>query len=326
MEMMQQSKTFDSEKEAFSLIEKVVHQVLTEALESPITEIKLKNAYDTLHTCCRDSIQFQDEISVETIPVFCDFYRAFLVVSFLLRLEGSYQLNVQSYLQTLEDSVERSIVLLQVLAAAPSEEDLVNRLPPSKYPLLNSIFSEPLIPLSLDERKAAFSSYSDHDAETVNTVFDDSDHILSIPSKRQLALEEKELLEIASIPILTNTQTITTDMHANDPIQVSHLLKMPHDVLVEDQNVQFHRCGILDFGSTKIQMSTHEANNIKVFANFVEIQLNGGRCINVPLAYSTCQDWKEAIDTVRNHIRTQELLRRRALDLWNNRNISDALP
>jgi hypothetical protein len=347
-EEMPKSKTLDAEEEgSTSFMENVVHDVLTNSLESPISETKLRYAYDTLLSCCPDNGDdysfhqdpYPKKISIDSIRVLCDYYRAFLVVSFLLRLEGSNHLRLSScseqqqlqlqQQQTLEESVERCIWLLQILVAAPTELDLVNRLPVSKYPLLNSLFHEPLIPLCRDARQSTFASFTDKEADTLTTTSiweeeeeeDDSSsqHIFFLrpSSKAQLALEEKELLAMASRPIPSDSQTNVTDIH-DDSWRISPSFQLPNDIMAKDQNVRLYRCGILDFDSTSsILLSPLEARNIKVCTNQVEIQLNDGRYMNIPLTYSTCEEWKEAIESICNDMQTQELLRHRAMDFWN---------
>ena len=131
-----------------SSLQMTIHQVVNEWLGDPIDERSLEKAFDTLVACCNGKYDV-----VNHVEVLCDMYRALLVTSFLLRLEYRHSPEVS---QRLEGSVERCFLLLQILVAAPTPEDLVHKMPTSRYPLLNALLEEPLIPMCPTDRQELY--------------------------------------------------------------------------------------------------------------------------------------------------------------------------
>jgi hypothetical protein len=197
----------DDGLDATTLLQTTVHQVVTEWLRDPVERIRLEKAYDAMIVCCHSSYAYNFiHNNVETLS---DLYRALLVTSLLLRLD-EYHRHSPETCQCLEDSVERSLVLLQILVAAPTAHDLVEKLPQSRYPLLNALLQEPLVPLCRTDRQDLWWSTATNDNEEEDD--DEEEGVLSIPDKKQLAREEQQLLRMARRPIPEPTSREAEDL------------------------------------------------------------------------------------------------------------------
>ncbi|KAI2510893.1 hypothetical protein MHU86_3514 [Fragilaria crotonensis] len=291
-----------------SQVPKVLHQVVTEWLGDPIERHNLTKAYDALIGCCTEKHNLQSyEEYTSSLHVLCDLYRALLVTSFLLRLQNAHSLEA---CDCLEKSVERCLWLLQILVAAPTSEELVGRLPRSSYPLLNSLLEEPLIPLHQKERLEFWwnpSNDDDNDDEEIG--------IEGIPDKKQLAIEERQLLDMARRPIPEpsseqegNAYEFEID-HSNQP------LLLPIDVLVEDHGCKLYRCGILHLDDNAIVLTSK--TSFKVVGSIIHLDLDEERCIHVQISPSLTPDWTTALETAIRQLSVQDKLRNQSPSLWN---------
>ena len=286
----------------------IIHQVVTEWLGDPIERHNLTKAYDALIDCCRFtcSLDVNDDNSA-TFPMLCDLYRALLVTSFLLRLNYSHS---SENCRCLETSVERCLWLLQILVAAPTSQELVGRLPPSSYPLLTALLDEPLIPLHLNERHDLWWGLSNNDDDEHEEV-----GIEGIPDKKQLAIEERQLLDMARHPIpepTANQEDCANEFQMEQP---KDPLLLPSDILVEDNGSKLNRRGVLHVeGSTIVLTSqtTFKADNA-----LIHLKLDGERIIHLRISMSRTLDWTAAMQTAIEHKTVEDTLRNQTPALWN---------
>jgi hypothetical protein len=279
-----------------SHLQTTIHQVVNEWLGDPIDEKNLEKAFDTLVACCNGKYHMVDHVEV-----LCDMYRALLVTSFLLRLEYRHSPEVS---QCLEDSVERCFLLLQILVAAPTPQDLVHKMPTSRYPLLNALLEEPLIPMCPTDRQELWLSESNDDDE------EDEEGVFLMPDKKQLASEEEQLLDMARRPIPEQTQ----DVEGNNVYRQTqpHRKLLPNDILVEDGGCKLYRCGVLQLEDKTFSLSTESVVNVE--NSSIHLTLGDGTCMHVPIQKR--QDWKVALEATRQHLTIQVLLRSYASTLW----------
>lgn len=281
-----------------SQLQTTIHQVVNDWLGDPIEETSLEKAFDALVECCN-----RNHDVVDHVEVLCDMYRALLVTSFLLRLEYHHSPEV---CQCLEDSVERCLLLLQILVAAPTPQDLVLKIPTSRYPLLNALLEEPLIPMCLNDRKELWMSLSDDDQD------DDDEGVFLIPDKKQLASEEEELLDMARRPI--PEQTREEEKHnLHRPSQTQPRCKLlPNDILVEDEGCKLYRCGVLQLEDKTILLSTESV--VDVETSSIHVRLGDGTSMHVPIQKR--HEWDVALEATRQHLTIQLVLRRYVPTLW----------
>ena len=286
----------------------IIHQVVTEWLGDPIECKNLAKAYDALIGCCniKCSLDILDDKS-STLPILCDLYRALLVTSFLLRLNYPHS---SETCHCLENSVERCLWLLQILVAAPTSQDLVGRLPPSSYPLLAALLEEPLIPLHRNERNELWWSLSSYDDDE-----DEDNCIEGIPDKKQLAIEEQQLLDMARRPIPERTndqEDNTAEFHAEyrkDP------LLLPSDILVEDNGYKLHRCGVLHVDDRTLVLTsqtTFDADN-----GVIHLKIDEDSHIRLQISTSRSLIWAASLQTAIREKTVQETLRNQTPALWN---------
>ena len=177
-----------------------------------------------------------------------DVYRCIIVSSFLLLQlkdfscsSGSHdsQLNDgRTDKKVLQESIERSILLLRMMFAVKTEEELGTKLMDSRYPLLNALFQEPLVPLSSEERATMWTCSDDAPIDVDGIVVDDNDDGdedgFMLPSKQELIREEHELLEMANRPISSSNSGGSggrTSVGRDPPNQRRQRQQLPHDVL-----------------------------------------------------------------------------------------------
>jgi hypothetical protein len=287
----------DDDNLSTSQLQKTIHQVVIDWLGDPIEETSLEKAFDALVACCN----WNHDV-VDHVEVLCDMYRALLVTSFLLRLEYHHSPDV---CQCLEDSVERCLILLQILVAAPTPQDLVHKIPTSRYPLLNALLEEPLIPMCLTDRQELWMNLSSDDQE------DDEVGVFSLPDKKQLASEEAELLEMARRPIPEPTRREVEENTTHRPTQTLRKL-LPNDILVEDGGCKLYRCGVLQLEDKTISLSTESV--VDVETNSIHVKLGDGTSMHVPIQNK--QEWAFALEATRQHLTIQLVLRRYAPTLW----------
>lgn len=284
----------------------VVHQVVTEWLGDPIERHNLTKAYDALIGCCRLKHCLDiNKVYTSSLLILCDLYRALLVTSFLLRLQ--YDHSVEAC-DCLENSVERCLWLLQILVSAPTSEELVERLPRSSYPLLNSLLEEPLIPLHQNERRELWWTISNDDDNA-----DEEMDIEGIPDKKQLAIEERQLLDMARRPIPEPTSEEDGNTYEFQLGHTNERLLLPSDVLVEDHDSKLYRCGILQLDDNTIVLTSQ--TRFKVVDNCIHLNLDEKKCFRVPISTSL-NDWTTALETAIRQIHVQDTLRNQTPSLW----------
>lgn len=196
-----------------------------------------------------------------------DLYRAVLVASYLwLELGPPTDLHT---LETLQHNVERSLLLLQVLAciinpsSCTSETDWPQSLPPScEFPLLDAVLSEPWVPINWKERQdlyawqrqqLLYSGDSHIKRKPYSVEEEEEEEEFVIPSKAQLRREEQALVQLALTPIpLAQEIEKTTETPPLPPNPHTH----PDKVLVWQGPLEW--CLILDDG-TPTQHSEEDA-------------------------------------------------------------------
>jgi hypothetical protein len=242
------TSTKDESEEADEVIaglQGTIHQIVTQSLDSVDGGMRrevLEEAYTVLigsASANTSSLIFApyDQVWLET---HCDLYRALMVTSLLLRLQHAQHYE-ESKLQRLEESVERCFTLLHILVSVKeADESLADSIPPSHYSLLNALLQEPLVPLYKSERQQFWlSNVDDGDHEYSDDDDDANQQHLELPDKKQLALEEKELLSMAQRPIPT--------VQFSPEVKVAEILppRRPSDILMQHGHVQLFRCGVL---------------------------------------------------------------------------------
>lgn len=284
-----------------------IHQVVTQCLDSQAIEReKLEEAYAVLIEASSASI-FAPHMPI-WLNTQCDLYRALMVASLLLRLQYAREYD-EKKCRRLEDSVERCFLMLHILVAVKeTENDLARCIPPSTHNILNSLLQEPLIPLVKAERDNFWSmnDSSDHDMDS-DGEDDTNTNQLVLPDKKQLALEEQQLLSMAQRPI-PSAAAATTD---------EALPERPTDILVQNGNdVQLFRCGVLvqDKGKRTVVLSSQTTVQKIETPTTVSIQVTtqDDPVNTVQLTHITNQNvtcWMDAFDVALQHARIRDELR-----------------
>jgi hypothetical protein len=144
-----------------------------------------------------------------------DLYRCIILSSFLL-LQLMERIPEFALLQ---DSIERALLVLRVLYNASDDVALSNFILESRYPLLNALFQEPLLPLSKAERTQLW----DDTVEPISIQDVDGDTGTSeviVISPKELLREENQLLDMAEREIPNNvnhTSSIPSEPFIYEP-------------------------------------------------------------------------------------------------------------
>ena len=127
-----------------------------------------------------------------------DLYRCIILASFLAMQLMTREKDCFSVLQ---QSIERSLLVLKILYNANNDTQLAERLLESRYPLLNALFLEPLLPLSHHDRTQLWEnscepiSINDFLPEEITSP------LLSLPNRKELLQEEIKLIQMANTTI-----------------------------------------------------------------------------------------------------------------------------
>jgi hypothetical protein len=132
-----------------------------------------------------------------------DLYRSIILASFLaLQL----MIREEHCFSILQQSIEHSLLVLKILYNANNDTQLAERLLESRYPLLNALFLEPLLPLSRDDRAQLWENTLEPIAIDNNLVPDNeiTNPLLSLPNHKELLQEEIKLIKMANTTIPNN--------------------------------------------------------------------------------------------------------------------------
>lgn len=229
-----------------------IDKVVRERLDPGVDKSSLERAYDTLIHLASTTTLAQPPIDQAELEDLCDLYRTLMVTSLLLRLHFGEDHYDEATCGTLQASIERCFLLLKILVLSPNVAELVHRLPQSRHPLLNALIEEPLVPLDKLERQEMWlSAAGDDDDDEEDDVVDGC---LPLPDKKQLALEEKELIGMAQRPI-PEVETL--------PQQQQHQRQhLPTDVLVQQGEIKMFRCGVLRLEDGSVWQLSHRRTTL----------------------------------------------------------------
>jgi len=312
-------------------LQETIHQVVTQCLDSSegvMVRENLEESYTVLiHAASTASSAVFAPYDPCWLETQCDLYRALIVTSLLLRLQHYRQYD-QEKCQCLEDSVERCFALLKIMIG--TTEDLPGTIPPSRYNILNSLLLEPLVPLSKPERERLW--LSNDEAADINAGDEDNDgegdtNHLMLPDKKQLALEELQLLSMARRPIPEPARvSFSPEIEFSAPLP-----KRPSDVLMQHRRVQLFRCGVL------LVQQQHEGTYSLLFSSKTTVQqdvnadddttlrvqiMDGGdsnpnNSIQISIVDKhNRQVWIDAFEVALQHARMRDELRCEAKELW----------
>jgi len=169
---------------------------------------KIQKAYDLLLLCCSQGpaqcLSFQRRLRTQLVTeptLFADWLddqsdlcrsiiaSAFLALQLMERDEVCFGI--------LQQSIERALLVLRVIYNAPDDVALADCILESRYPLLNALFLEPLLPLSRDNRTKMWDDTME--PISMQDIEDDTTtaSIVTIPTTKELLHEEETLLEMA---------------------------------------------------------------------------------------------------------------------------------
>jgi len=199
-----------------------LHQIVNEAMRyldppppEPLTAESVARAYTLLQQVCVDDgdcnhprVQQMEVIldnknkdnNNEWILQQADLYRSLLLASFLLLEMQINNVNNDDSTRVLQSSVERCLLLLQILYHSNS-----NSLPKSRHALLQAVLDEPLVPLDKQERQYMYVLQRNNKHDGMDDDESDVDeNVVGTMDQKQLAKEEQQLLKLASKPIPNN--------------------------------------------------------------------------------------------------------------------------
>jgi hypothetical protein len=181
------------------------------------------------------------------------------------------------------------------------------------------MLQEPLVPLSKSERQQFWLSNDDDDDNDDDHFDDANQQQLELPDKKQLALEEKELLLMAhrSIP----TVQFSPEVKVAEPLPP----RRPCDILMQHGHVQLFRCGVLlqygDQGKrfffsskTKIQ---EDLTSTGICIQIMDSNAHPANSIQLTIADPKNRSaWNKAFEVSLQHARIRDGLRLEASELW----------
>lgn len=282
-----------------------IYMVVRERLDPGVEKSNLERAYDTLIHLASTTTLTQPPIDQAELEDLCDLYRTLLVTSLLLRLHFGEDHYDEATCSTLQASIERCFLLLQILALTPNVAELANRLPKSRHPLLNALIEEPLVPLEKLERQELWLSVAEDDDDNEEDAVVDG--CLPLPDKKQLALEEKELIGMAQRPI-PDVKTLSQQQQH----QRQHL---PTDVLVQQGEIKMFRCGVLRLEDGSVWQLSRRRTTL-VFekqATTLRLQYREGAEVVIDKAVSL---WKRELKQALDASEVRENLCLQAEDSW----------
>lgn len=271
-----------------------------------------------------------------------DLYRAIITVSFLLLQMKTFDTKSA---RTLQNTIEQALLILKLLAGTDKEERLGERLIPSRYPLLNALLQEPLLPLSRLDRMELWHVSS----EPIEADEEEGDENgIMIPSRQELLREETELIKLARKPLPPGLAT-QEDSSKNESIAWKR--QLPNAVLCQakvklstksaslsrDSHLVLYRCGCL------VQKGAREGweMTLNTTWSIVNIDLDQGESscqIRIQSLSETANEgdgglriselsfqidsgqrgpqWDEALTNARREIQVREDLHRQVLSAW----------
>jgi hypothetical protein len=194
--LQQVMEWIDAEEVQIASIQKA-HDLLLELVRQPLAQDMSFTERQCTQLLTEPTI-FADWLDDQT-----DLYRCIILSSFLLiqLMERIPEFDL------LQDSIERALLVLRVLYNASDDVALSKAILESRYPLLNALFAEPLLPLSKTERRQMW----DDTIQPISIQDVDAEHTgiaeLILISPKELEREEKQLLDIAGREI-PNNQTM----------------------------------------------------------------------------------------------------------------------
>jgi hypothetical protein len=292
-----------------SKLREIVEQVVTQWLDTPEPQ-NLAIAYNELITLAVGSdCLTPDNYRPYDAPWMednCDFYRSLIVVSLLLLLGGDIVTEKQA--STIRRTLERSVMLLRILVGAHKETELIHKVPTSRYPLLNALLTEPLMPLSRDERQdlIAARGYPSNDEQ----VEDIQDQTLALPSRKELIREELQLLQMAQKPI-----PHTSPQEYHDQVVSPWNILGYGKVWVggQRQSLTLFQCGALQF------LQDDQEEPLTTWLRENSIRVDGDQkvvTINSQVSFTTQQDWGHKFDQAMEYLVIQQDLCQQAQQLW----------
>ena len=179
------------------------HDVLLDLVQESQTQQQQQRDVMTFSERTRTQLLTEPNMFADWLDDQSDLYRCIILSSFLL-LQLMERIPEFAVLQ---DTIERAVLVLRVMYNASDDVALSNSILESRYPLLNALFQEPLLPLSKAERTQLWDdtvepiSIQDVDGDTA------SSNVLATITPKELLREENQLLDMAEREIPNNHQS-----------------------------------------------------------------------------------------------------------------------